>query len=786
MDEVRHLTVRWGLVWLLGLLGAMAVPHITTAQSTHSLTGRVTDAQSGEGLAYATLSLPGLQLGGYTDDEGRFTLERVPQGSHTLVVNYVGYLADTLLVEVPTKKPLSIGLSSESIQLGEVEISSADLNRLRSTDMGTATLTVEEIETLPTLFGEVDIMRTFQLLPGVTSSGDGNSSIFVRGGSYSQNLIRMDGATVYNPSHLLGIFSVFNSSAIADAQLLKGNFPAQYGGRLASVLDVTSRDGDRSRFGISGGVGLLASRLTIEGPIVPDRGSFLVTGRRTYMDQYLRFSPDRSQRERRIYFYDLNARASYDLSPKDRLFVSVYHGRDEFKFRKSFNTNWGNTAATLQYQHLFSEKLILDMRGTYSNFDYAFITDDGFNNWTYSSGIRDFGGQAGLAFSPSSSVQLRAGGELYYHFFQNGNVTPGDQSNAIPFDFPQRRAVSGAAYGQADFDLGPRWRFQVGLRYNRFTQIGKDTIYGFEDPNSPVPTDTVFYNHFEPIVTYGGFDPRLGIRYQLNDQSSLKASYARTRQFLHVASNATASLPVDVWVPANQMVPPQWADQVSAGYFRFINNMRWETSAEVYYKRMYNQAELRDNAEIFTNKFMDRELLFGDGWAYGAEFFLKRRKGPITGWVSYTLAWSTRQFQEINQGRVFYAPNDRRHNLAIVLNHEFSKRVSVSTSWTYTTGQWVTIPAGKLILDGQVVGVYPERYNYRMEDYHRLDLSLTLHSRERTRWHGSWNFSIYNAYNRKNPWAFDIDTSEDGEYQETNKIYLFGIVPSVTYLFEFK
>jgi len=759
------------------------LPLASRAQNV-TLSGFIKDEASGEALIAAQIVAMEAETGTYSNDYGFFSLS-LPQGKYTIITTYMGYAADTQVVDLQGSAKLDIELKSADAYADEVEITEERKDQnVTSTDMGNIKLNVETIKTMPALFGEVDVIRTLQLMPGVQSAGDGNSSIFVRGGNYDQNLLLLDEATVYNASHLLGFFSVFNSDAIKDVNLLKGNMPSQYGGRLSSVIDVRMNEGNMKQFHLKGGVGLLSSRLTVEGPIIKDKCSFIVTGRRTYADLFLQLSSDEALRNNQLYFYDLNAKVNYQINPNNRLYLSGYFGQDVLNLN-NFKTDWGNKTATLRWNHVYGDRLFSNTSFIFSDFVYGFEVNEKDNNFRYGSGIQDFGLKQDFDFFLNPNHTLTFGAQATHHRFTLGKVEPLGRANAIPFNLPRRLALDIAAYVGHRWKISPRVSLDYGLRYAWFAQLGNDTTFVMNPENLFRPVDSMIYSQGQIVYSTGGLEPRFAIRVGLNPQSSVKFAYSRTQQFIQVASNATASLPTDLWVPTTAIIKPQSAHQLSLGYFCNFRSDMFETSVEVYWKRLYNQIEFKNDAQIYTNKFLDHQFIYGDGWAYGAEFYVRKAKGKTTGWISYTLSWSERQFAEINEGKRFYGRNDRRHSLSVVVSHEFSPRWTVSGSWTYSTGIPTTLPEAKYFIDGFNIGVYSERYGYRLPDYHRLDLSVTFNGKQTRKWKSSWNFSIYNIYARKNPWGIRLETSQDGTTQQAKMVYLFTIVPSITYNFSF-
>lgn len=781
---------------LLFICGVVSVlnAHAQT-QNRIVLSGYVKDAGSTEAIIGATVQLVSgaSAYGVYTNEYGFFSLS-VPQGEYVLRVTYLGYTTLEQQLVIEESKRVTFEIAQEGVTINEVEVTAerGDKN-VSDVVVGRNELDVAQIKKLPALLGEVDVIRTLQLLPGIQFGGEGNTGFYVRGGNYDQNLIMLDEAPVYNASHLLGFFSVFNSDAVKDLEVYKAGIPPRYGGRLSSVVDIRMKEGNARKLGVQGGIGLISSRATVEGPIVQDRGSFIVSGRRTYADAFLALSGDPDLKNNVLYFYDANAKVNYQLNENNKLFASGYFGRDVFKFENAFGFDWGNATATVRWNHIFNDRLFSNLTFVYSNFDYAiqFEVSDG-SGAEITSGIRDVSGKYDLTYYISPKLKTYFGGSLTKHLFKPGSLKPvGNESFFDPFSLQSQDAYEAAAYVELEQELSPRLSVRYGLRTSWFGVVGpyKDYDYDpteFNDPliSSPTPIDSTLYGDGELAQTYLGFEPRVALRYSLTSTSSLKASYDRTYQYLHIASNATASLPTDLWIPASPDVQPQIADQWSLGYFRNFQENLYETSVEVYYKRMFGQLDLKDGADILLNDRLETQLRQGDGWSYGSELFLQKTRGRLAGWVSYTLSWTKREITGINNGGVFFAKNDRRHNLSVVGTYELSNRVTLGGTFVYLTGNAVTFPEGQYYFQGNPISIYTSRNAYRMPDYHRMDLALTLKGKrnDTRKWKSEWVFSVYNLYWRKNPFFINFNQNEDNpSINEATMVYLFGIVPSATY-----
>lgn len=769
------------------LLFALGLSFSVLAQEKFTISGNIVDGDNGEGLIDATILVKELKSGGVTNEYGFYSIT-LPSGEYSLVFSYVGYEMASQIVQLNADVRINQELVPQSRSLEEVVVNSErpDAN-VQSTIMGVNKLDVREIEVIPVLFGERDVIRTIQLLPGITSS-EGGGGFFVRGGSADQNLILLDEAPVYNASHLLGFFSVFNSDAIKDLSIYKGHIPAEYGGRASSVLDIRMKDGNAKKFNASGGIGLIASRLAIEAPIVKDKGSFILSGRRTYADVFLKLSNNEDLSQSILYFYDLNAKANYKFGDNDRIYLSGYFGRDKFGFADIFGFDWGNTTTTFRWNHIFNNKLFLNSTFLFSDYNYNVNIggDEGENNgFNITSAIRDFSIKEDFDYFISPTNTLKFGVNLIRHNFQPGAITTDINSGVNPSRLQEKYAWEGALYLSNDLEFSEKFKANYGVRYSTFAQIGPGDIFTYNE-NGEV-TEVRPFEKGDVVKTYGGLEPRAGITYVINGESSIKSSIGMNRQYLHLLSNTTSGTPIDLWIPSSNNVKPQIVDQYATGYYRNFNDNTFEGSLEVYFKDMRNQIDYKSGAEIVYNENVESQLLYGRGWSYGAEFLLKKNQGDLTGWISYTWARSKRQFEGVDQGQVYSANQDRIHDFTLVGMYTLNPKWTLSASFIYYTGNAVTYPIGKYAVEGKIINLYGKRNESRYPDFHRLDLGATLKLKEKTNFQSSLNFSIYNAYSRKN--AFSINFREvagDPTRTEAVKLSLFGILPSITYDFKFK
>ncbi len=753
-------------------------------QKLVTLSGFVYDANSGETMIGANVFVKEIGKGTISNEYGFYSIT-VPQGKYTVEFSFVGYKKKSVHINLLKSKKLNVNIVSTSYNLKEIVVSDKkNDDNIKTTQMGTSKIVPKEIEKVPVIFGEKDILKTIQLLPGISSAGEGNSGFIVRGGSVDQNLVILDEAPVYNASHLLGFFSVFNSEAIKNVKLVKGINEPEYGGRLSSVLDITMKDGSNKKYSVYGGIGLISSRLTLEGPIVHDKGSFIISGRRTYADLFFPLLEEEQLENSSLYFYDLNGKLSYSLGEEDRIFLSGYTGRDIFNFDKDFGFDWGNTTATFRWNHIFSNKLFLNSTLIYSNYNYDINFEDVKQSTTVSSGIRDINFKQDFQYYYSSNHTFKFGLNGIYHTFHPGEISVSGNTNLNPKKIDDNYVLEGDLYLGHNWKISELLQIDYGLRFSSFNLIGKAKVYSFDEEGNV--TDTKLFDSGELVKSYNNFEPRLAVNYLLNEESSVKFGYARNTQNIHLLSTATTSTPVDIWQPSTAIIKPETSDLISVGYFRNFDNNTFETSLEVYYKDMSNLIEYKNGADIFFNEFIESQLVFGKGYSYGMELFLGKKIGKITGWLSYTLSNTKRLFDEINNGKEFPARHDRTHDISIVGMYNLNKKWSFSLNWIYYTGLAATFPSGKYEVDGLTVNLYTKRNGYRMPDYHRLDLGLTYYFKKTTENEMSLTFSVYNVYARKNAYRITFEQSEaDPNKTEAVRLSLFSIVPSITFNFRF-
>lgn len=760
---------------------------ILSFAQTITIKGTVSDAKTGEAVINAIVNSEDGKYGTVTNNYGFYSLT-VPADTKKLHCNSIGYSETTKILVVRKNQTLNIELNPSDNELGEVTVTgeAADRN-IKTAETGVNTISPHDTKIIPVIFGEQDILKTIQLLPGIKPAGEGNSGFYVRGGGADENLILLDEAPVYNASHLMGFFSVFNSDAVKNVKIYKGTAPAQYGGRLSSVLDIQMNDGNSKQFTANGGIGLISSKLTLETPIIKDKASLIVSGRRTYADLFLAFAPKEEQRNSTLYFYDLNSKANWKVNDNNRIYLSGYFGRDVFGFSDIMSMNWGNVTGTARWNHVFNEKLFLNTSAIYSKYDYqigiGFFADSG--KVKLNSAIKDFHLKEDFQYFYNSKNLFRFGIGSIYHTFLPGEVDASEVSFLNDIEVDQKYAFENAAYISHEYEILKNLKVVYGLRLSAFCVLGPSTVYEFDNRQNPI--DSVLYSKNEIIKTYKNFEPRFSLNYIVNKQNSVKFAYTRNAQYVHLLSNSTASTPADIWYPATKLVTPGTADLYSVGYYKNFSTNMFESSVELYYKDLHNVIDYRNGANVMVNKYLEAELVYGKGWSYGAELYIKKQTGKLTGWISYTWSKTERQFEEINNGQPFPARHDRTHDFSITAIYNLNKRLSFAATWVYYTGDAVTFPSGRYIVDGRIVQLYTERNGYRMPNYHRGDVSVTYYNKKKKHWESSWNLSVYNVYARKNAYQITFRPINENSTQfEAVRLALFSIIPSISYSFRFK
>jgi hypothetical protein len=763
---------------LLSFITLQFISKTTIAQDKVILSGTIRDKQSGESIIRATIRIQELpSLGVFSNEYGFYSIS-LSKGKYTILVSQLGYENYVQKLQLDSNKVFDIRLSGQSLLKEVVVESSKKNNNLTKPQMGTETLNMAAISRVPVIFGEKDILKTLQLLPGVKSAGEGNSGYYVRGGAADQNLILLDEAPVYNASHLLGFFSTFNSDAIKDATLIKGNAPAMYGGRLSSVLDVKMKEGNNKDYVVNGGLGLISSRVSIEGPIQNDKSSFILSGRRTYADMFLKATE--KFKNNILYFYDLNMKANYAINDKNKIYLSGYFGKDELGLGDAFGIDWGNKTGTIRWNKIISNRLFLNTSLIYSDYNYNVKLKNGETNFNINSNIKDLNLKQDYTFYANPKNNLRFGFNSILH-----TITPSTFSGTVNNSIKKqgRNGLENALYLSNNYKPNNNLSFDIGLRLSAYTLMGGDNynIYNNGSIESTIQLDKSSFGK-----TYINPEPRFTLNYRITDQNSFKAGYARNVQHLHLLSNSTASSPSDQWIGNSYNIQPEIADQYSIGYVNGFKQNMFEMSTELYFKSLQNQLDYVDGAEVNTLADVESALLYGIGRAYGIEWLLKKKEGIFTGWVSYTLSKTERKITGINQNNWYNAKQDRTHDISIVGIYTLNSKWSVSGVFVYNTGDAVTFPTGKYNLQGQTLYQYASRNANRMPENHRLDISVTYDRKKKKRVQESWNFSLYNVYGREN--AYRITFQDDPKNVSRTQIIqtsLFKWVPSITYQFKF-
>ncbi len=784
------------------------------AQDKHTISGYIKDAGTGEVLIGSSIYIEELEKGVVTNIYGYYSLT-VESGVYNIIARYIGYddVSQTVGLDADVKLNIEMTVSSDIMDEVVVEAEAVD-NNTTGTQMGEINLNMDRVKTLPAFMGEVDILKTVQFLPGVSSGGEGNTGFYVRGGGPDQNLILLDEATVYNASHLFGFFSVFNADAIKNVKMIKGGMPANYGGRISSVLDINMKDGNYKEYHASGGIGLIASRLTIEGPLKKDTSSFIVSGRRTYIDVLADpfINDTASFKGSGYYFYDLTAKANYRFNDKNQLFISGYFGRDVFDFNDdnfdlNFRVPWGNSTASIRWNHLFNDKLFVNTTAVFTDYDFAFEATQSDFTFRLSSGIQDFSLKQDFTYFANSRHQVKFGWSAIRHKFTPSTVSGSSGETLFNFDTTKIIAYEPAVYVLDEIEINENLKINLGLRFSSFSHIGPFTRY-FKNPSTGITDSTKEWGSGEHIASYTGLEPRISMRYLFKDNSSAKIGVSKNNQYIHLASMSGVSLPTDLWFPSSELVKPQIGIQYSAGYFRNFKKNKYEASIEVYYKDLQNLVEYKENSQPDDNinDNVDNQLTFGQGYSYGAEFFLKKSLGAFNGWVGYTWSKTMRTFEEINEGREFPAKYDRRNDLSVILQYDITDRWNVGFAFVYATGSAITLPEKRYYdpIENRLITVWSDRNAYRLPSYHRADISITFNGKEfktiknietgeaekkKKKVVSTWNFSVFNLYNRKNPYFLFFDYSGDVNNGNldvgANQVSLFPILPSITWNFKF-
>lgn len=779
---------------LLLLLLVLVTHTFAEVSGLVTLSGYLKNKDNGEALIGATVFVPELKTGVISNSYGFYSISVRP-GAYTVNFSFIGYQTQSPFVNLTSSKQMNIMLEEDTKQIDEVVVTGEKKNRnVENLQMSMEKVQVKMIRKLPSFMGEVDVIKSITLLPGIQNGGEGSSGLYVRGGGPDENLMILDEAPVYNASHLLGFFSVFNSDAINDVQVYKGGIPAEYGGKASSVIDIRMKDGNSQKLGVNGGIGNISSRLTVEGPIIKDKWSFIVSGRRTYADYLGRLAGIEALKENRLYFYDLNLKTNIQFNAKNRLYLSAYTGSDYFKVGESIYMKWGNLTSTARWNHLFSDRLFSNTSLIFSRYNYNLgVPGNAADQFDWTSQISDYNFKQDFIWYLNSKNKLTLGLNAIYHHFEPGQIDANDGSYFSDIKLTNYNALDNSLYISNEQSIGSKLTLRYGLRYSYFQQIGKGKVREYLDPEHPNEDEIIGeieYGSGKLVPpSYHNLEPRLAVKYMLTPESSVKASYNRMVQNLHLISNTNSPTPLDIWLPSNKYIKPLIANQLGLGYFRNFKHNMFETSAEVYYKDMKNVIDYIDGAELFLRENLETELLRGTGYAYGLELYAKKQEGRLTGWLSYTLAKSMRKIPGINNGKAYPSSYDRTHNVSLVTNYDLTKRWNLSASWIFATGSPTSYPIAKYDVQGNPMYYYADRNSNRIPDYHRLDVSLTYDFKKNAqrKVKQSINFSIYNLYARRNAYSVYFKQNEDNpNVTEATRLSIIGsMIPSVTYNFNF-
>ena len=771
------------------------------SQEKVTLSGKVIDSNNNETLIGVLVEIPVLKFSTFTNEYGFFSLT-VPPGSYTIQARTIGYETKNIQISIQENSKITIEIAANAKELAAVVVSKNPSRiNIHKPEMSVNKIAISTLKKMPAILGEIDILKSITTLPGVTNAGEGQSGFNVRGGAADQNLILLDEATVYNSSHLFGFFSVFNADAIKDLKLYKGGIPARFGGRVASVLDIYQKEGNSKTYNLSGGIGLISSRLMAEGPLVKDKGSFLVAGRSSYAHLFLKLTNNKNS----AYFYDLNTKLSYKLNDNNKLYLSGYFGRDVFSLNNSFVNTYGNTVFNLRWNHLFSDKLFSNASMIYSDYYYGLTLD--FVGFDWDSGIKNYNFKYDLKHYLTDRIKLFYGANAIYYDFNPGKIVPSNTSTGInPNQLDKKYAFEPAVYFDVEQQLSDKLSINYGLRYSLFYRLGQQEINTYANNQAvifnteqqiyekAIPTGSVYYGSNETIAKFNNLEPRLAIAYVLDENQSLKMSYNRMTQYLHLISNTQSPTPLDIWAPSDHFIKPQVLDQMALGYFAEFNDGKYSLEIESFYKKIKNRLDYIDGADLIANKAIEQVVLNGNARAYGLEILVRKNEGKFNGWLSYTLSRSEQQTpgrnlleSGINNGAWYKTGWDKLHNLSLTSMYKWNEKWSFSSIFTLQSGQPVTYPNGQYQYQGITIPTYGLRNENRLPTYHRLDLSATLNPNKNKdrNWQGEWVFGIYNVYSRKNAASISFRQNQDSGNNEAVRLSIFGVVPSVTYNFKF-
>lgn len=772
------------------------------AQENYTVSGTIKDINNGETVFGASVFFKGTNIGTMSNEYGFFSIT-APKGTYTLIISYLGYAEERLEIVLDKDQNVEFEIKESSTQLAEVVVTAEESERvnIKSPQMSVSKLKIKTIKNIPVVLGEVDIIKSIQLLPGVTNNGEGSSGFNVRGGAVDQNLVLLDEAIIYNTSHLLGFFSVFNADAIKDIKLYKGGIPSRFGGRVSSVLDVRQKDGNNKKLALTGGIGAISSRLAIEGPIVKDKGSFLLAGRGSYAHLFLKLSGE----DNSAYFYDVNMKTNYKLNANNKLYLSGYFGRDDFSFGGNFKSGYGNLSGNLRWNHIFNERLFTNLSLIYSKYDYALEFDSFEFDWV--SSINNYNIKYDFSYYLNDRLKFDFGVNGIYYDFDPGKIEPTSSTSAInPRQLDEKTAFESGIYISAEHKITDKLTATYGLRYSRFNRLGGQSLVNYENGLPVVYNETIgiyeageelgetYYKSGSSIETFDNLEPRVAVAYQLNEIASVKAGYSRTAQYIHLLSNTTSVTPLDVWTPSGKFIKPQLSDQYAVGYFRNFKDKTYALEVEAYYKTVDNRIDYIDGSDLIGNNTIETEILNGEARAYGLEFLVRKTKGKFTGWLAYTISKAEQRTPGgasgglgINDGDWYNSPYDRTHDVSITGSYKLNDKWTFGANMIYQTGRPVTYPNGQYEYEDLTIANYSKRNSDRLTAYHRIDISATWTPNRRPdkRWKGEWVFGIYNLYNRKNAASISFGQNRETGVNEATRTAIFGIVPSVSYNFKF-
>lgn len=784
---------------LIGFSFCLLIFNASTFGQRHTIFGNITDLKSGEYLLSATVLVVGENVGTLSNNYGfySFTLN---SGTYNISFSFIGYKPQTFKIKLNKDTVINVRLEPDITTLGEVVIESEEKNLVYSNQMSSHSLDLKTIRLIPSAVGEIDPIKNLQLFPGIQTANEGTTNLSVRGGSFDQNLFLLDDAPIYNPSHALGFFSTFNPDAIRNVKIYKTSFPAEYGGRLSSIIDIRMKEGNNQTFTGGGGLGLVASRFYIEGPIIKEKASFIISGRYSYvgltanafglLGQTLRITSLRDfTPNNEINFYDLNAKINYKYK-NNHFFISTYAGHDHFYYYAIDNNasmDWGNVTGTVRWNHIFNSRLFSNTMLIFSKYDYSYILKDDARHFRWSSMLQEIDVKSDYDYFINNSNHLKFGISVEKHKYYPGQIEPRDSSSLTKyFSLDSQQSIESSAYISNEQKIGDKISLSYGLRYSTFFLLGENTVYTYS-PGMEV-VDSVHYGKGELIRFYNGLEPRFELRYLLNNKNSIKFSYTYVNQYQHLISNSSVGLPTDIWLPSNNIILPQFSNQFSVGFYKATTESSFNFSTELYYRRLGNIIDYKDNADLFLNSQIETQIIKGKGFSYGVEYLLEKKTGKLTGWISYTLSRTMKQIDGINNSDPYPATYDKRHNLSVVLLYKLSKAWDFGSTFKFTSGGYITVPEGSFQYYGASFNYYTNRNGYKLPPYHRLDISFSYKNPKKQLrfWKPEWNFGIYNLYDHKNIFSLFIKMAEyDMDTSRAYKMYLYGITPYFSYNFKF-